>query len=79
MRSRSVADVPSDHIGVAVTTHVTVAPHDNPFLTASEKAIIDTASSDGASEKNLEKSSSFSDAVNSFVEKSRSLAYKISP
>ncbi|KAF3044624.1 hypothetical protein E8E12_005382 [Didymella heteroderae] len=73
-RDQAASDVPSDRIGV--TTHITADPHDNPFLTASEKAIIDTASTDGASEKN---SSRFSDAVTSFVEKSRSLTYKISP
>ncbi|KAJ4408178.1 hypothetical protein N0V91_003527 [Didymella pomorum] len=71
------SDAPNDRIGV--TTHITAEPNDNPFLTASEKAIIDTASIDGASEKNVKNSSRFSDAVSSFVEKSRSLTYKISP
>ncbi|KAF1924385.1 uncharacterized protein M421DRAFT_8863 [Didymella exigua CBS 183.55] len=76
-RSQNPSDVPSNCIGV--TTHISADPNDNPFLTASEKAIIDTASSDGASEKNVKNSSKFSDAVNSFIEKSRSLTYKISP
>lgn len=70
-------DLPSERIGV--TTYITAVPNNNPFLTASEKAIIDTASNDGASDKNVNNSSRFSDAVSSFVEKSRSLTYKISP
>lgn len=76
-RSQGSTDDSSNHIGV--TTSISADPNDNPFLTASEKAIIDTASSDGASVKDMKNSSRFSDAVNSFVEKTRSRAYKISP
>lgn len=77
MRDLPPSDVLAKRVGV--TTRITAEPDDNPFLTASEKAIIDTASADGASEKNVKNSSRFSDAVSSFVEKSRSLTYKISP
>ncbi|KAF3040825.1 hypothetical protein E8E11_001623 [Didymella keratinophila] len=77
MRDLPPSDAPNDRIGV--TTHISAGPNENPFLTASEKAIIETASTDGASKKNVRNSSRFSDAVSSFVEKSRSLTYKISP
>jgi hypothetical protein len=76
MRDLPASDRPNERIGV--TTHITAEPNDNPFLTASEKAIISTASTDAVSE-NVKNSSRFSDAVSSFIEKSRSLTYKISP
>ncbi|KAF2630559.1 hypothetical protein BU25DRAFT_242313 [Macroventuria anomochaeta] len=74
--NQNLYDAPNDRIGV--TTHISADPNDNPFLTASEKAIIDRAASpDGAADAN--NSSSFSDAISSFIKKSRSVAYKISP
>lgn len=66
----------SDH--VRVTTHISANLNDNPFLTASEKAIVDTAAPpDGTSDVN--NSASISDAISSFIQKSRRLTYKISP
>lgn len=76
MRNQNPYDASSDCTGI--TTHISADPNDNPFLTASEKAIVNrAASSDGASE--VHNSSRLSDAVNSFIKKSRSLAYKTSP
>lgn len=66
----------SDHVGV--TTQISANLNDNPFLTASEKAIVDTAAPpDGTSDVN--NSASISDAISSFIQKSRRLTYKISP
>ncbi|KZM23034.1 uncharacterized protein EKO05_0008174 [Ascochyta rabiei] len=63
---------------VGVNTHISANPNDNPFLTASEKAIVDRAVlPDGASD--LHNASIFSDAITSFINKSRRLTYKISP
>ena len=67
----------SDRIGV--TTHISASPNDNPFLTVSEKAIIDRAASPDGAITDANTSSSFSDAISSFVKKSRRLTYKISP
>ncbi|KAJ4346295.1 hypothetical protein N0V95_005505 [Ascochyta clinopodiicola] len=69
-------DAPNAPVGV--TTHISANPNDNPFLTVSEKAIVDRAASpDGAS--GLNNASSISDAITAFINKSRRMTYKISP
>ncbi|XPS79435.1 hypothetical protein M3J09_011418 [Ascochyta lentis] len=74
--SQNPYDASSDRIGV--TTHISANSNDNPFLTTSEKAIIDRAASpNGTPDMNY--SSSISDAITSFINKSRRLTYKISP
>lgn len=75
-RHQGPYDASDDRTGV--TTHISADPNDNPFLTASEKAIINRAASpDG--EIDMNNSSRFADAISSFINKSRSLTYKISP
>jgi len=74
--NRNSYDASNDRLGV--TTHIFADPNENPFLTASERAIIDTAASpDGASDPN--NSSGISVAISSYIKKSRRLTYKISP
>ncbi|KAF3005832.1 hypothetical protein E8E13_008559 [Curvularia kusanoi] len=69
---------PIDKIGV--TTHISAETTDNPFLTASEKAILNRVSQSEIGGLNpSSQSTRFSDAVNLFIEKSRRLTYKISP
>jgi hypothetical protein len=63
---------------IGVTTHITAEPNDNPFLTASEKAIVSRVSVPTTTE-NPNAHTRFSDAVSSFIEKSRRMTYKISP
>ncbi|OSS54780.1 hypothetical protein B5807_01401 [Epicoccum nigrum] len=63
---------------IGVTTHITAEPSDNPFLTASEKAIVSRLSVPNTME-NPNAHTRFSDAVSSFIEKSRRMTYKISP
>ena len=69
-------DVSSDRVGV--TTHISANSSDNPFLTPSEKAIIERAASPKAY-NNPSNSPSFSDAISLFIKKSRRTTYKISP
>jgi precorrin isomerase len=77
MANQTPYDASSDRVGV--TTHISATSvNENPFLTASEKAIIDRAAS-SSGDPDAMKQLNFSDAISSFINKSRRLTYKISP
>lgn len=67
-----------DDSKIGNTTQISAEANENPFLTASEKAIINRASA-AKDAPDVNSPSRFSDAVSSFIEKSRRLTYKISP
>ncbi|KAJ8106501.1 hypothetical protein OPT61_g9493 [Boeremia exigua] len=73
-KDQSPYDASNGHTGV--TTHISADPNDNPFLTASEKAIIDRAA---PRDSTIGNSRGVSDAISAFIQKSRRLTYKISP
>ncbi|KAJ4984640.1 hypothetical protein SVAN01_09829 [Stagonosporopsis vannaccii] len=69
-------DASYDRTGV--TTYISADPNDNPFLTASERAIIKRAASPHG-DTDTNDLSGFTNAISLFINKSRRLTYKISP